>query len=74
MQRQAHPSTYDRPIDADELQVPPEQQLQLGRGLRGIPPLDGPGDQPGELVVELIGECPGSGFDDTVQALLEAAV
>jgi hypothetical protein len=56
MQRQANPSTHDRPVDADELQVPPEQQLQLGRGLRGVPPLDRPGDQPGEFVVELVGE------------------
>jgi predicted regulator of Ras-like GTPase activity (Roadblock/LC7/MglB family) len=56
MQCQAHSSTYDRPIDADELQVASEQQLQLSRGLRRVPPLDGPGNQPGELVVELIGE------------------
>ena len=38
------------------------------------PPLDGPGDQPGQLVVELIGQRPGPGLDHPVQALLQAAV
>jgi uncharacterized protein len=54
VQGQAHSSTHDRPVDADELQVTPEQQLKLGRGLRSVPPLDRPGDQSRELIVKLV--------------------
>src|ERR1700759_4345331 len=45
VQRQPPPGTDHGPVDADELQVAPEQQLQLGRRLGGVPALDGPGHQ-----------------------------
>src|SRR6201996_2064952 len=56
-------------VDADELQVPAQQQLQLAGGLVGIPALDRAGDQAGKLVVVLLGDGPGSGLEHPLQAL-----
>src|SRR5690242_7716561 len=53
---QPHARSHHGAVDADVLQVASEEQFQLTRRLRGIPPLDGPGDKTGELVVELVGE------------------
>jgi hypothetical protein len=74
VQGQPYARPYHRAADADVLQIAPEEQFQLARGLGGVPPFDGPRDKAGELVVELVGECPGSRLDQALQALLEAAV
>ncbi len=74
MQGQPHASPYHRAVDADELQIAPEEQFQLARRLGGVPPLDGPGDKPGKVVVKLIGERPGSRLDHTLEAVGETAV
>ena len=42
---QAGECADDRPVDADELQVGPEQQLEPPRGLVGVPPCDRPADE-----------------------------
>src|SRR5262249_47417360 len=52
VQGQPHARSHHGAIDADVLQIAPEEQFQLTRRLRGIPSLDGPGDKAGEFVVE----------------------
>ena len=74
MQGQPHARAHHRAVDADELQVAAEKQFQLAGGLGGVPPLDGPGDQAGELVVELVGQRPDSRLDHALEAVGEAAV
>lgn len=74
VQGQAHACPHHCAVDPDVLQIVPEEEFQLARRLGGIPPLDGPGDQVGELVVELAGECPGPRFDQTLEAFLETGV
>jgi hypothetical protein len=74
VQDQSHAGPDHRAVYADELQVAPEEQFQLARRLGGVPPLDRPRDQAGELVVELIGQGPGSRLDHAFQAVGEAAV
>jgi hypothetical protein len=74
VQGQADPGSDDGAVDADVLQVVPEQQFELGGRLGGVPPLDGARHQAGELVVELLGQGPGSCFGDALEAVLEAAV
>ena len=74
MQGHAYAGPDDRTVDADELQVAAEKQFQLAGGLGGVPPLDGAGDQARELVVELVGQGPGAGFDHALQAVVEATV
>jgi hypothetical protein len=56
VQGEPDPGPDDGAVDADELQVAAEEQLQLTRRLGGVPALDGAGHQARELVVELIGE------------------
>jgi hypothetical protein len=46
---QADARAHHRAADVNELHVAAQQQLQLIRRLRGVPPLDGPGDEAGEL-------------------------
>ena len=74
MQDQADAGADHRAVDADVLQIAAEEQLQLAGRLGGVPPLDGPGDKFGEVVVEMIGERPGPGLDHPLQAVGEAAV
>ena len=74
VQDQSHACPHHRAVDADVLQIAPEEQFQLARRLGSVPPLDSPGDKIGELVVELTGECPGSLLDHTLQAVGEAEV
>jgi hypothetical protein len=73
---QGQPDTraHHRAVDADELQIAAEEQFQLAGGLGGVPTLDGPGDQAGEFVVELVGEGPGARLDHAFQAVLERRV
>ena len=56
MQDQAHAGADHRAVDTDVLQIAAEEQLQLAGRLGGIPPVDGPGDELGEVVVEMVGE------------------
>jgi arginine deiminase len=74
VQRHAHAAADHGPVDPDELQVAAQQQLELARRLGGVPALDGPGDQAGELVMELVGERPHAGLDHALETLLEALV
>ena len=74
MQDQPHTRPHHRAVDADELQVAAEEQFQLAGGLGGVPPLDGPGDQAGELVVELVGQRPRPRLEHPLQAVVEAAI
>src|SRR5215471_10683613 len=70
VQGQSDARSHHSAVDADVLQIVPEEQLQLTGRLRGVPPLDGPGDKVGELVMELVGECPGPRFDHALKAFL----
>jgi hypothetical protein len=74
VQGQPHARAHHRAVDADVLQVGPEEQFQLARRLGGVPPLDGPRDEAGELVVELVGEGPDPGLHHALEAVGEAAV
>ena len=46
----------DGPVDPDELQVPPDVQLDLVRRLLAIPPLDGVADHRHEFVAVAVDE------------------
>src|SRR6185437_3411904 len=74
VQDQAHAGADHGAVDADVLQVAAEQQFELVRRLGGVPALDGPGDQAGQLVVEVVDEGPDARLDHAVQAVGEAAV
>src|SRR5215469_4388292 len=60
VQGQADAGSDHCAVDPDVLQVVSEQQLQLGRGLCGVPSPDRAGDEAGELIVELVRERPGA--------------
>src|SRR2546429_4627365 len=51
--RQADEATHQRPIDADELQVTSDRELEAPGGRRGIPAGDGLGDRSEEHTSEL---------------------
>ena len=74
VQGQANARPDHRPVDPDELQVAPEQQLKLGRRLGGVPPLYGPRDQARQLIVELVGEPPRARLEHALEAFLQARV
>ena len=74
MQGQPDASADHRAVDPDELQVASEQQLKLGRRLRGVPPLYGPGDEASQLIVELVGKPPRPRLDHALKAFLQARV
>jgi hypothetical protein len=74
VQGQAHARPDHRPVDPDELQVAPQEELQLAGRLCRVPAFDRHRDQVGELIVELVGEGPGSGLDHALQAVVEARV
>ena len=74
MQGHSDARAHHRAVDADELQVAAEKQFELAGGLGGVPPLDGPRDQAGELVMELVGQRPDSRFDHALEAVGETAV
>jgi hypothetical protein len=74
MQGQAHARSHHCAVDADVLQISPQQQLELTRRLSGVPVLDGPGDEARKFVVELVGERPGSRFDHAFNAVHEGTV
>src|SRR5215813_12444853 len=74
VQGQPHAGPDHRAVDADVLEIAPEEQFQLARRLRGVPPFDGPRDEIGQLVVELVGKRPGSRFDHALEAFLQAVV
>lgn len=46
----------DAAVDADELEVGAEQELEAPRGLPSVPTGDGVRDEPGDLAVEPIGD------------------
>src|SRR5690348_9636825 len=74
VQDQPHARAHYRAVDADELQVAAEQQLQLAGRLGGVPPLDGPGDQAGQVVVEVISDGPGARLHHPLEPLVQALV
>ena len=63
-----------RPVDADELQVGPEQQLEPPRGLVGVPTCDRAADERRELVLEVRDDGPDAGVDEPLRALLQHRV
>src|SRR4029079_3000669 len=56
MDQDSHQTTHDRALDADELQVLPDVQLDLARRLAAVPLVDGLGDDRGQLTSVAIHE------------------
>src|SRR5256885_13331461 len=52
--RQADEATHQRPIDADELQVTSDRELEAPGSRRGIPAGDGLGDEVADLLPLLL--------------------
>src|SRR5690606_18661212 len=67
-------TAHDGAVDADELQVATDVQLDALRGLHAVPPLDGLGDHRSELAAVAVDHEDGRVAEHPVESFLEGDV